>query len=173
MNQPALNQDSVYEDVDACWADVNNDNNIDLIIAPGGNEFYGNSKYRQPRVYLNDGKGNLTRLADAFENIFINASCIAACDFNKDGYTDLFIGARDVPFHYGETPQSFLLMNDKKGKFIDVTNRYANNLSNIGMITNAVWCDIDNDGDKDLILSLEWDGIIAFINEQNHFTKNI
>ena len=31
----------MYEDVDACWADVNNDNKPDLIIASGGNEYYG------------------------------------------------------------------------------------------------------------------------------------
>ena len=41
-NEPALDKDSTYEDVDACWADVNNDNNPDLIIASGGNEYYGN-----------------------------------------------------------------------------------------------------------------------------------
>ena len=30
MDEPALDKDSNYEDVDACWADVNNDNNPDL-----------------------------------------------------------------------------------------------------------------------------------------------
>jgi len=52
-----------------------------------------------------------------------------------------------------------------------VTDEYAKELSNVGMITNAVWYDIDEDGDKDLIISLEWDGFVAFINNNGHFTK--
>ncbi len=39
--EPALDSDSIYEDVDASWVDVNNDSNPDLIIASGGNEYYG------------------------------------------------------------------------------------------------------------------------------------
>src|SRR5258708_5261950 len=33
--QPALDADSTYEDVDACWMDVNNDGNKDLVVAGG------------------------------------------------------------------------------------------------------------------------------------------
>ncbi len=106
-NEPALDRDSIYEDVDACWADVNNDNNPDLIIASGGNEYYGTDSNLLPRVYLNDGKGNLMRKDDAFSNIYTTQSCVMPCDFNHDGYVDLFIGSRVVPFHYGDTPQSY------------------------------------------------------------------
>ena len=74
-------------------------------------------------------------------------------------------------WHYGEIPQSYLLLNDGTGKFKDVTATYAKDLSHIGFVTGAVWYDIDKDGDKDLILSLEWDGIVAFINNKGHFTK--
>jgi hypothetical protein len=172
-SEPALDRDSIYEDVDACWADVNNDNNPDLIIASGGNEYYRKDSNLLPRVYLNDGKGNLTRKYDAFSNIYSTLSCVVPYDFNNDGNIDLFIGSRVVPFHYGDIPQSYLLMNDGTGKFKDVTNQYANGLSNIGLVTNAVWYDIDKDGDKDLIVSLEWDGIVAFINNHGQFTKKI
>lgn len=171
INTPGLDRDSIYEDVDACWADVNNDGNTDLIIASGGNEYYGTSINMLPRVYLNDGKGNLTKKEDAFSNIYTTQSCVVPYDFNNDGYIDLFIGGRAVPFHYGAVPPSFLLMNDGTGKFKDVTAAYAKELSKVGMVTNAVWYDIDKDGDKDLILSLEWDGIVAFINNKGHFTK--
>ncbi|MEP6464860.1 MAG: VCBS repeat-containing protein [Parafilimonas sp.] len=172
-NQPALDKDSMYEDVDACWADVNNDNNPDLIIASGGNEYYGKDSNLLPRVYLNDGKGNLVRKHDAFSNIYTTQSCIVPYDFNNDGNVDLFVGGRAVPFHYGDAPQSYLLMNDGTGKFKDVTSQLAKGLSNIGMVTNAVWFDIDKDGDKDLILSLDWGGIVAFINDHGHFTKKV
>jgi len=170
--QPALDADSTYEEVDAVWTDVNNDKYPDLVIADGGNEYYGNSEYLLPRVYLNDGKGNLQRLTDAFEkNIMLTASCVVPYDFNDDGFIDLFIGGRAVPWEYGAIPRSYLLKNDGKGKFTDVTDQYSKELSRIGFVKHATWADMDKDGDKDLIISLEWDGIVAFVNEKGKFEK--
>jgi hypothetical protein len=169
-SQPVLDADSIYENTDACWTDVNNDGNIDLVVATGGNEYYGNDPHNTPRVYLNDGKGNLSRLPNAFNNLFMTASTVVSYDFNGDGYNDLFIGGRAVPWEYGQVPQSYLLQNDKTGKFIDVTSQYSDELSKIGFVTQALWYDIDKDGDKDLLISLEWGGIIAFINDKARLT---
>jgi hypothetical protein len=170
--QPALDADSTYEDVDAAWVDVNNDRFADLVVASGGNEFYGNSDYLLPRVYLNDGKGNLTRLPEAFnKNIMLTASCVAPFDFTGDGFVDLFIGGRAVPWEYGTIPQSYLLKNDGRGKFTDVTRQYSSELAKAGFVKHATWADMDKDGDSDLVLSLEWDGIVAFKNEKTKFVK--
>ncbi len=169
--QPQMLNDSMYEDVDATWADVNNDGNMDLIIATGGNEYYGSDEHLSPRIYLNDGKVNFKKLEKAFSNLYVTASCIVANDFNKDGFIDLFLGGRTVPWNYGEIPRSYLLQNDGTGKFMDVTNKYANELAKIGMVTNAVWFDIDKDNDKDLIVACEWGGITAFINTNGNFVK--
>jgi hypothetical protein len=171
MKEPALARDSLYEDVDASWVDVNNDNHPDLVVASGGNEYYGNDSALMPRVYLNDGSGNLTRKKDAFSNVYSTQSTVAAYDFNNDGFQDLFIGGRVASFHYGDKPRSYLLLNDGTGKFKDVTAQYAKDLADVGMVTKAVWYDIDKDGDKDLLLSLEWDGLVAFMNDHGHFTK--
>ena len=171
--QPALDADSTYEDVDACWADVNNDKYPDLIVASGGNEYFGKSQYLMPRAYLNDGKGNLSKNSNAFNNILLTASCIAAYDFSGDGFIDLFIGGRAVPWEYGKTPQSYLLKNDGTGKFTDVTATFNKELSTIGFVKDADWADMDNDGDKDLIVALEWGGIIAFKNEKGKLEKKI
>lgn len=170
-DQPALANDSVYEDVDACFADVNNDGNTDLIVASGGDEYYNQDNYMKPRVYLNDGKANFTRLDNAFDSIYLTASCVTPYDFNGDGYIDLFIGARAVPWEYGQIPTSYLLQNDGKGHFTDVTAKYAKDLANCGFVTSAQWFDIDKDGDKDLLLSLEWGTITVFINDKGHFTR--
>mgnify|MGYP001548778237 FL=1 len=172
-SQPNLESDSSYEDVSACFADVNNDGNTDLIVASGGNESYGKSEQLKPRVYLNDGKGNFSKLNNAFDSLFVNASCVVPYDFNGDGKIDLFIGGRSVPGHYGQIPKSYLLMNDGKGHFKDVTQKYADGLSDIGFVTNAVWYDLDKNGEKDLIVSLEWGGIVAFMNHHGIFTKKI
>lgn len=171
-NQPALDIDSTYEDVDAVWIDVNNDTFNDLVIASGGNEYYGNSSYLLPRVYLNDGKGSLSRLPEAFnKNIMLTASCVAPYDFDGDGFVDLFIGGRAIPWEYGTIPRSYLLKNDGKGKFTDVTDQFSKELSQAGFVKHGIWIDLDSDGDNDLILSLEWDGIIAFVNEKGKFVK--
>jgi hypothetical protein len=166
-----LDKDSTYEDVDACWADVNNDKYPDLIVASGGNEFYGINDNLKPRVYLNDGKGILIKKEDAFTDILLTASKVIADDFNGDGKTDLFIGGRAVPWEYGTIPSSYLLLNDGTGKFTDVTNQYSPELTNAGFVKDAAWIDMDKDGDKDLVLALEWDGICAFTNEKGKFSK--
>lgn len=169
--QPALDNDSTYEDVDATWVDVNNDKYPDLIIASGGNEYYGQDAFLMPRVYLNDGKGKLAKKVDAFSEIFMTASCVVPYDFTGDGYIDLFIGGRAYPYEFGRVPRSYLLENDKTGKFKDVTASYAPDLQQPGFVTQGRWADIDNDGDQDLLISFEWDGIGAFINNNGKFTR--
>jgi hypothetical protein len=172
-NQPELDNDSTYEDVDATWIDVNNDGKTDLVIASGGNEYYGNDHFQQPRLYLNDGHEHFTKLDHAFNSIYLTASCVVPYDFNGDGYMDLFIGGRAVPWEYGQVPQSYLLENDKQGHFKDVTAQYSKELSKIGFVRSALWYDINNDGRKDLIISPEWGGICAFINEKGSFKKQM
>lgn len=169
--QPVLENDSGYEDVDACWADINKDGHQDLIVASGGNEYYGMEAYRAPRIYLNDGKGKLSGYPQAFRNIFLTGSCIVACDYNNDGAIDLFAGGRAVPKEYGQIPTSYILENDGTGRFKDVTQQVAPDLSHAGFVTDAVWLDLDNDGDRDFVLSFEWGAIEAFINDKGRFSR--
>ncbi len=169
--QPGFETDTNFEFVASCVADINQDGFPDLIIANGGNEFYGNDEQLRPRVYLNDGKGIFSRDVSAFPSLYTNSTSMVTMDFNGDGFPDLFIGGRSVPFNFGQIPRSYLLLNDGKGKFTDVTDKVAPGLSNIGFITNAIWFDIDQDGQKDLIVSLEWGGIEAYINHHGVFEK--
>jgi len=168
--QPALDADSTYEDVDACWIDVNNDGYMDLVVASGGNEYYGIEPYLTPRVYLNNNANQLMRQPNAFDSLYMTASCVKPCDFDGDGHIDLFIGGRAVPWEYGEKPRSYLLRN-VNGTFKDVTAQFASGLGNIGLVKQATWADIDKDGDQDLLLALEWDGLYAFLNDKGRFTQ--
>lgn len=171
--EPEMLKDSMWENVDATWVDVNHDGNLDLVIATGGNEYYGKESHLLPLLYINDGKGNLAAKKDAFLNIYITQSVVKAYDFNGDGFEDLFIGGRTEPWNFGVIPRSFLLQNDGTGKFFDVTEKYSKDLLHPGMVTNAQWMDIDKDGDKDLLICYEWGGIDAFINNKNNFDKKV
>lgn len=171
LPQPGMTQDSMWEQVDAVWTDVNNDTHVDLVIATGGNEYYGTDEHLLPLLYLNDGKGNLTRKADAFAGIDVTQSVIVPFDFNKDGFMDFFIGGRTVPWNYGATPHSYLLQNDGTGKFKDVTKTYCEQLQQPGMVTNAKLVDMNEDGTEDLLMSYEWGGIDVFLHQQNKFVR--
>ena len=166
-------KDSMWENVAAEWVDVNNDKYPDLVIASGGNEYYKKDQHLLPLLYMNDGKGNFTKKTDAFSEIYFTQSAVTSYDFNGDGFMDLFIAGRSEPWNYGNIPRSFLLQNDGTGKFTDVTEKYSKDLAEPGMVTDAKWFDVNNDGRKDLLLCYEWGGIDAFINNKTSFIKQV
>ncbi|MEN9322664.1 MAG: putative adhesin [Bacteroidota bacterium] len=153
-NQKALEADSLYEDTAAQFVDVDQDGDLDLVVGSGGNEKADQVNYKN-RLYLNNGKGIFTKAAD-LPSLQTNVSVIAPCDFDADGDQDLFIGSRSVPGIYGITPKQLLLENNGKGQFVNVTEKKAFALNDLGMITDALWEDIDLDGKKDLIVVGEW-----------------
>jgi len=164
-SQPALTKDSLREDVAAEFFDADNDGDMDLIVGSGGYEFNENDAAFQDRLYLNNGKGSFTKKENALPPIHVSKGCIKAGDVDGDGDMDLFVGGRVVPGKYPTSPESFLLLNDGKGNFTDATDAIAPALKNIGMVTDALWMDINKDGKNDLIVVGEWMPIKVFINE--------
>ncbi|HEX9248534.1 MAG TPA: VCBS repeat-containing protein, partial [Gemmatimonadaceae bacterium] len=163
-NEKLLAEDSVSEDIGAVFFDANGDGHVDLYVVTGGTEFSEASSALEDRLYLNDGKGNFRKAVGALPPLALSGSRVAAADFDGDGAIDLFIGGRSVPGRYGIDPQSVLLKNDGRGHFTDVTDKAAPGLSHIGMVTDAVWKDIDGDGRPDLIIVGEWMPITIFHN---------
>jgi hypothetical protein len=165
----AFIRDSVFEDVDAVFADVENDGDLDLIIAAGGNEYFAEQEARKQRAYLNDGAGNFSR-ADLFPDVYMTASKIVAADFNGDGLVDFFLGGRVVPRSYGVIPESYLMINEGGGVFRDRTDELAPGLKLAGLVKDATAADIDGDGDADLVLAMGWQPITVFRNDGGQFT---
>lgn len=159
----AIIQDSLLEDVDAVFVDIDNDHDLDLVIASGGNEYKLGNKELVQRAYLNDGLGGLER-ADIFPGALLTASCVIPIDIDGDGWQDFFFGARAVPWKYGITPRSFLYHNKRDGTFEEVSSTLAPDLAEVGMVKNGAWADVDGDGDGDLILAVEWDAVQLFRN---------
>jgi hypothetical protein len=172
LAQPALQLDSMWEHVDAAWVDINKDTHPDLLIATGGNEFYENDEHQQPLLYLNDGKGRLTKAMNAFPNVYGTFSKLAVHDINKDGYPDIFLAGRAEPWKYGVSPRSYLLLNNQRTGFTDATASYSKDLLYPGMITDAHWVDLDQNGENDLLLSMEWGGIDLYLSNGKSFKKH-
>jgi hypothetical protein len=151
----AKKDDPLYEDMGAIFFDANGDNNLDLYLVSGSYEIPPNHPISSDRLFLNDGTGHFIKTTGALPIDSSNGSCVRAADFDDDGKLDLFVGGRVMSGAYPNSPQSFLLKNIG-GKFIDVTQEYYPQLKHIGMVTDALWTDFDNDGKVDLIVTGEW-----------------
>jgi len=162
----AFEADKISEDVDATLFDADGDGDQDLYVGSGGNEFPSTSSALADRLYLNDGKGGFKRNPDALAYRFESTGTVAAADYDQDGDEDLFVGMRLRPFLYGVPVSGYILENDGKGKFQDVTNQVAPGLKGLGMITDSKWVDIDQDEDLDLIVVGEWMSVQLYVNEQ-------
>jgi hypothetical protein len=150
-----VEDDRLYEDMGAIFFDANNDNFPDLYLVSGSYEIPPNHPISSDRLFMNDGTGHFIKSTGALPIDSSNGSCVRAADFDGDGMLDLFIGGRVVSGAYPIAPRSFLLKN-VGGKFIDVTDTYCPQLKYIGMVTDALWTDFDNDGKVDLIVVGEW-----------------
>ncbi len=171
-NDSLFAKDAACEKVDAIFFDADNDGDLDLYVASGGNEYIGKSDALLDRLYINDGHGNFTR-SMTLPPMYGNKSVVCSADFDGDGHQDLFIGGRVNTELYGSIPTSYLLHNDGKGNFSIVTDEIARGLSKIGMVTGACWTDINKDGKPDLVVVGEWMAPTIFINhngklEQQH-----
>ena len=160
--------EAMFEDTTAAFADIDGDQDLDLVIGSGGN-FAG--ARTGVRCYLNQGNGHFTR-GHIIKPTSSNISVVTLADYDQDGDQDLFVGSLSEIRKYGQIPSSYLFQNDGTGKFKDVTASIAPALQTLGMVTDAVWEDINTDGHKDLIIVGEWMSPTLLINENNRFSSS-
>ena len=169
-NELVFDTDRSSEDTDCLFFDANGDGMLDLYVTSGGTEFSSVSSALLDRLYLNKGQGRLEKsqqllpVATRFES----TSTVAANDYDNDGDLDLFVGARLIPSLYGVPGNGYLLSNDGKGNFQNITSTIAPQLLELGMITDAKWMDVNNDSRADLVVIGEWMPIKLFMNEDNN-----
>lgn len=164
---PKQRLDSIYEDGDAIFIDVDNDSDLDLYVSSSGNEFFENSPNYLDRLYLNNGQGEFLRSENSLPKIFQSTGCVRAIDLDHDNDLDLFVGARLTPHDYPKTPESYILINNN-GSF---TKQHESDISWGGMVTDALWVDVDKDSWNDLIVVGEFMPVSIFKNHLGTLKK--
>lgn len=168
MEIESLAEDSASEDMSPLFFDADNDGDLDLFVVSGGVEGDAGQGVFRDRLYLNSGQGKFERApAGMLPGSTGSGSVACAADYDRDGDLDLFVGGRVVPGSYPESPQSELLRNEGGKKFVDVAaGRFG------GLVTSALWTDVDGDGWLDLLVTREWGPIALFRNNKGDLVED-
>ena len=166
----AFNTDAGYEDMEALFIDIDNDQDNDLYVVSGGSEFHERSPQLKDRVYINDGQGNFTKQsASEVDNYTISGKTVTKIDYDKDGDLDLIVGNRIVPQKYPLHEPSIIYEN-VNGTFSNVTGNVAPDFEDFGIVNKVIATDFNNDGWQDFIAVGEWTHIGIFQNNNGTFT---
>ncbi|TVQ04905.1 MAG: hypothetical protein EA359_04920 [Balneolaceae bacterium] len=166
-NQQPFEADRNHEDWGAVFFDANSNGLLDLYVASGSYHTSPVSSLLQDRLYINYGNGRFLRDNSALPQMLTSTSAIAVGDYTGNGLPDLFIGGRLTPRDYPKPSRSYILRNDG-GRFTDITREAAPVfIEPGGMITSAVWVDLNGNGKNDLVTAGEWMPVQFFENTGN------
>ena len=168
--QKAFEKDKMSEDLGVLFFDYDQDGDQDLYVVSGSNEHDLSSTLQLDRLYKNDGKGNFIKTSGVIPRVYASGSCVKASDIDNDGDVDLFIGGFQTPGNYPQPGESQLLINNN-GVFKNEIVSRTDGMSSIGMVKDAVFTDINNDNQKDLVLVGHWMAIEIYINNNGAFTN--
>ncbi|MEL6923858.1 MAG: VCBS repeat-containing protein, partial [Bacteroidota bacterium] len=156
------------EEQGALFFDADGDGDDDLYVVHGSYEKPAGDSVYQDRLYRNDG-GQLVHDPQALPDMLTSGSCVRATDVDHDGDLDLFVGGRVEPHQYPKAVDSYLLLNESAAdgpRFKLANASHAPSLTALGMISDALWTDVDNDGWMDLLLAGEYMPLTILRNEQ-------
>ena len=142
-----------FTNTDALFFDADGDGDLDLYLVSGGADYPLGDKHYQDRIFENDGHGHFTEVKGALPAETVSGSCVRAADMDHDGLPDLFVGGSVKPGLFPEPPESFLLKNvSQKGHIRFEKMQIDSTLAFAGMVSDALWVDINKDGWQDLVV---------------------
>ena len=173
IQQPAFEADKQCEETCSAFLDIDGDRDLDLMIGSGGEEFI--DKRILLRLYINNGRGTFTKaegikradLVNSLQKIYVNASCIIPADVDNDKDMDVFVGGGTVTGRYGVDSDSFILLNDGKGTFVESPPSFDGRQRPGGMVQAAVWTDLDGDKYPDLVTAGDWMNVTIWKNDSS------
>jgi hypothetical protein len=144
--------------------DADADGDLDLLITKAGVSARPDTPGYQSRLLLNDGSGRFApAISGAVPSLPISVGAVAVADFERTGRAGVFVGGRVIPGQYPQAPHSALLAS-RDGKLVDVTAEFAPTLVQRGMVSAAIWSDVDGDGWIDLLVAYDWDEVACYRN---------
>ena len=168
---PAFENDKDYEDMEAVFIDIDNDQDQDLYVVSGGSEFHERAENLKDRLYRNNGKGVFTRVKDTeMDHYAISGKTVTKIDYDNDGDLDLIVGNRIKPQKYPLHEPSLIYENNN-GVFTNKTAIVAPAFEHFGLVNKVIATDFNNDGWEDFIAVGEWTGIGLFVNNKGTFTN--
>ncbi|WP_067032910.1 VCBS repeat-containing protein [Allomuricauda sp. CP2A] len=156
------------EDMGLVFADIDSDGDLDLLSVHGGGVWEMTRKDYKDLIYINDGKGNFS--SKTLLERESRGSVIRLADMDRDGDLDIFIGGRVIHGAYPTSPKSYLLQNNG-GSFEDATEAVFGSDGRLGMISDALWTDFDDDGWVDMIMVGEFMEIQFLKNEKGRLVN--
>jgi hypothetical protein len=170
-----LQKNAAADETDAVFFDMDGDQDLDLYVVTGGSENLAQSLPQADRLYENKGlkKGvpEFVLTVGKLPPIYQSGSCVRPADIDQDGDLDLFVGTRVIPSYYGIPCDQFVLINDGNGNFKESNASFASALKHLGMITDAIWFNYDQDAFPDLMVVGEWMPITIFKNDGKQLVK--
>jgi enediyne biosynthesis protein E4 len=145
------------------------------VLAPGsrsllvGLAHYETVQTQLPAALRLDWSGPAAAMGTALPGDIASTGPLALADVDGDGSLDLFVGGRLTAGHYPEAADCQLYLN-RGGQF--VSDAAANRvLAKAGLVTGAVFSDLNGDGYPDLIIASEWGPARVFLNEHGRFNE--
>ena len=164
------------EDMGVLFFDADSDGDPDLYVSSGSYEYKKGDPKVRDRLYVNDGSGQFASAPEGSLPKFTdNSSVVCGADFDRDGDLDLFVGGRVLSGEYPLAATSRILINEsvpgQSIRFVASSNDQVSALANAGMVTSALWTEVNGDGWVDLMVTTEWGPVRVFLNDSGKLVE--
>ncbi len=164
--------DIASEDVAAIFIDPNNDGNKDLLVVSGGSgDFIGDEANLHNRFYANIGGGQFGKIGNILPPSLTASYSIEAANIDNDDELEILVLGAARPGKYPISEKA-ILYDYQDQSYKNIINEVAPDLVEMkGLIRDAEWVDLNNDGNQDLITVGEWQNVEVFISENGKLVR--